>query len=377
MKIVFVLGARSDWGYIEPVIDQAVERGHHPIVWACNTVNLDEYGNLLLRIKKGSRPQVEIHESLTVVAGGTTVAMAKSAAMVTSAFSDFLLNTKPDWVVLAGDRVEQLGAAIASCFSYVPTAHIQAGERSGNIDGATRHAITRLAHLHFASNSDARIRLQRSGESDFRIVQSGAPQIDYLQSRISAKSRLVSTGLVPEGDYLLGMFHPETSSLETSLEQLDNLLAVLSQLDLPIVWIAPNNDAGGVSVRAKILDSLRSIDKFHVNLAREDFAGSLRNSRAIVGNSSAGILEAPTFKKPAVNVGRRQEGRFRGENVLDCDGSEESIQEALEYALSSEFAEELRDMINPYGDGNSARRVVASLEAVIDRPDLLIKQMEF
>lgn len=375
MKVLFVLGARSEFGYILPVYREVERRGHHPAIWSCNTASLPGFGGVA---QSAQSQGLNIRQIVTTSFDGYShVAMAKSVGAVTQSFADFLGNESFDWVVLSGDRAEQLGAAVASTYMYVPTAHIQAGERSGNIDGVARHAIGRLAHVHFAANTDAMQRLIRAGEEPWRVVLSGAPQLDGLVESATPRSLLEEKRLVPRGSYVLSVFHPETANLSAEIEILERLLEFLADFELPIVWISPNNDAGATSVRDRVLGSLRAKDYFHENIERPDFAGVLASSELIVGNSSAGISEAPSFSKVAINLGRRQDSRFQGSNVINFPGEKRDLAEAFKWAHLLGESLKSKPPESPYGDGRSAHKIVSSLERLGSHPNLTIKQLSF
>ena len=375
MKILFVLGARSEFGYILPVYREAERRGHTPAIWSCNTASLPGFGDVAQSARESG---LNVRQIVTTSFDGYShVAMAKSLGAVTQALADFLGNENYDWVVVSGDRAEQLGAAITSSYMYVPTAHIQAGERSGNIDGLARHAIARLAHAHFAANPDAEERLKRSGEEEWRIVMSGAPQIDGLVDTATQRSQLERKRLVPSSKFVLAVFHPETARLEQEIGYLKQLVAFLNTYDAPVVWIAPNNDAGSRSVREIVMANLRAQDYFHENVSRPDFAGILKNCEVIVGNSSAGIIEAPSFSTVAINIGKRQDARFRGKNVIDVDGENIAFDDAFEEVsrLRENLASTGGDF--PYGNGNSSEVIINSLEALLGHPRLTLKQLSY
>ena len=375
IKILFVLGARSEFGYILPVYMEAQARGHEPAIWACNTASLAEYGNVArVAREQGLNVRQIVNTSFD---GFSTASMAKSVGAVTQSFVDFLSSETFDWVVVSGDRAEQLGAAVASSYTYVPTAHIQAGERSGNIDGLSRHAIARLAHLHFAANSDAHKRLIRTGEEAWRVVMSGAPQLDGLVDSASERNALVNKRIIPQHGYILAIFHPETAGLDREQQLFSKLLCFLIGQDLPVVWIAPNNDAGASSLKKKVLTALRRKDFFHDNLSRADFAGVLALCEYVVGNSSVGIIEAPSFKKVALNFGRRQDSRFQGLNVINVTNPNVEMQEVFHLANRRKNEIEAMPALDPYGDGNASARIVTALEDLIVRPDLLLKQLTY
>ena len=375
MKILFVLGARSEFGYILPVYREAERRGHSPSIWSCNSASLSSFGD----VARAARLEgLDVRQIVsTSFDGYSHMAMAKSVGAVTQSFSDFLGNEELDWVVLSGDRAEQLGAAIASSYMKVPTAHIQAGERSGSLDGMARHAIARLVHVHFAANTDASERLLRSGEEAWRILESGAPQLDGLVDSATPRERLYEQRLVPDSEYILAVFHPETSSLDGDFAHIESLVHFLKKYEKPSVWISPNNDAGAMNVRQLIMKNLRSRDFFHENLSRQDFAGILANSSMIVGNSSAGIIEAPSFRKVAINLGRRQDERFQGRNVINVPEVPQAFDSIIAKAesLAIEIASGSADF--PYGRGSSSKVVVDTLENLKDTPKLTVKQISY
>ena len=185
----FLLGSRGEWGYIRPVIEELQKRGRTYEICATNMAVLPEYGNIAKKIR--DEGYVVTDMPLMALAGDSRFAMAKSLGVLIQSFVDVLARNKPKWLVLAGDRGEQLAGAIAGSYTYVPTAHIQAGELSGNIDGVARHAIARFAHVHFASNRDASSRLHRFGEQEERIFEVGAPQLDDIANkRYSSREEL-------------------------------------------------------------------------------------------------------------------------------------------------------------------------------------------
>jgi GDP/UDP-N,N'-diacetylbacillosamine 2-epimerase (hydrolysing) len=307
--------------------------------------------------------------------------MAKSLGIFLSSFVDILSSIRPDWIVLAGDRGEQLMGAIAGAFCYIPLAHIQAGELSGNIDGMTRHAMGKYVHVHFASNRDAALRLKKMGEQEFRIHQVGAPQLDELvQGMYSSKEDLQEKFAIDlTQEYLLILQHPVTEEFGSAAEQIQVTLKALQKFDMTKIIIFPNNDAGSHMVREGIEKFKKGDVHVFSNLKREDFLGFMRNAACIVGNSSSGLLEAPTFKVPAVNIGRRQDGRIRGNNVIDVPLFEEGlIVKALRRAVSKKFRSYLAGhCTSPYGDGKTSQRI---MRVLLDTPvddKLLMKSLSY
>lgn len=377
MKLLFVNGSRGEWGYIRPIIQLCRERAVDYSICATNMLLLPGHGSLINEIKaEGFKVEDEIYMSLE---GDNHFAMGKSLAVFMSSFVDTIRRVKPTWVVLAGDRGEQLMAAISAAYTYTPVCHIQAGERSGNIDGVARHAIGKFVHLHFAANADAAERLHRLGEEEFRIHNVGAPQLDEMVAADftgldELSQRYPINGRTP---YLLVVLHPVTEEMGQVPEQVDATLAALREFAMPKIWVLSNNDAGGHMLRRTLLGRRGSDIHVFDNLTRRDYLGLLRHSACIVGNSSSGLLEAPTFKTPAVNIGRRQADRVFGDNVINVDFEADAIVRAIEKALSPSFRQGLETCINPYGDGRSSERILDILMRTPINETLLVKRLTY
>lgn len=359
-KIMILTGSRGEWGYIRPIMKLAEQRGDVKIVLVVTNMHLlPTYGDSYKEIENdGFKIDYKINMSLD---GYNHVTHAKSLGICLMGLPDIIDVEKPDWMLLAGDRGEQLMGAIAAGYTYTPVAHIQAGEMSGNIDGMTRHAIGKLVHMHFAANEDAAKRLIKLGEEPFRVFNVGAPQIDeMIQAKYTDLSELEDKlDVVLSEGYLLAVMHPVTEEASKAGEQAEIFVRALNHFDMPKIVILPNNDAGSMRVKEAILNEKKGEYHLYLNLKREDYLGLLKNCRCIVGNSSSGLLEAPTFKIPAVNIGRRQNMRFRGINVIDVEFNEDRICDAVRKAISKEFVEYLSEnCTNPYGDGHSSERIL-------------------
>ena len=376
MKLLFVLGSRGEWGYIRPLIQLAKNSNHNVEIWCANMSVLNRFGKLSEVIKHEGYPVVG--EFYTAVDGDDNLALAKSFGLVSLSAADWLMNHDYEWIIVSGDRVEQLAFVVVASLSNKAICHIQAGERSGNIDGKNRHAIARYAHLHIAANTEAAERLIRSGEDPNRVKVTGAPQIDDMVSQqLPTVLELKERTVVNVDKFVLAVFHGVTEDLEASKKGIKVLIETLTEIDLPIIWIGSNNDTLGSYIEQKIIASLRVNDKFYSNLNRLDYLAILANCEFIIGNSSSGILEAPTFSKPAVNLGRRQADRFRGDNVIDCDYSKEEIVSAIVKARSDQFKSLCSQSKNPYGSGDSSKQILDVLENTVVNSSFLIKQITF
>lgn len=377
-KLLFLTGSRGEWGYIRPIlrlIEKSKDVDYSLVV--TNMHLLPAYGSSYKEIE---REGFHInHKIRMAVEGGDHVAHAKSLGVCLDALPDILDIEQPDWVVLAGDRGEQLMGAIAASYCYIPVAHIQAGELSGNIDGMTRHAIGKLVHMHFAANQDAADRLIKLGEEPFRVFNVGAPQIDEMvaaqYTSISELEERFSVDL--SNGFLLAVMHPVTEEMSKAGDQAKIFVEALNQFDIPKIVILPNNDAGSLSVKNAILANRKGDYHLFANLKREDYLGFLKEAKCIVGNSSSGLLEAPTFKTPSVNIGRRQDMRFRGKNVIDVSFDVDEIKQAIDRAISPEFEEYLSDCGNPYGDGHSSERILDLLVNTIPDSKWMTKKLMY
>ena len=377
-KVMFITGSRGEWGYIRPILHliEADPEIDYEIV-ATNMHLLPEFGTTVKEIKKaGFRVK---YEPAMTLAGYTPATMMKSLSLFGISVTDILESDRPDIILLAGDRGEQFMAAMAGAHMNIAVAHIQAGEVSGNIDGQTRHAIARYTNIHFAANQDAADRLERSGEQKFRIHNVGAPQLDeFLQGAFINREAVYETYRLDAGKpYLLVAQHPVTEEVHLAGEQMEAMLAAISEIGMQTVLIQPNSDAGSTAIRSAIEKYRRPFIHVHRNVPRENYAGLMANAAALVGNSSSGLLEAPSFALPAVNIGRRQQGRVQGANVINCGFDALEIETAVRRALNNDFKKPLEGMQNPYGDGHSSERIVEALKSVIIDEKMLKKEITY
>ena len=379
LKLLFITGSRGEWGYIRPILRLCRKRKDIDLSLCVTNMHLlPTYGMSIKEIESdGFKIDHIIYMSLD---GYNHFTMVKSLGIFLTSLSDIIAGEKPDWIILAGDRGEQLMGALVGAFCYIPVAHIQAGELSGNIDGMTRHAIGKYAHMHFASNEDATQRLLKLGEEPFRIHQVGAPQLDELvQGMYTKRADLEKKYSIDlSGDYCLVVQHPITEAFAQAAGQIKTTMDALKQFDIAKIVVFPNNDAGSIMVRDGI-ERYRH-GRFHSfsNLKRADYLGFLRHAACIVGNSSSGLIEAPMFHIPAVNIGSRQGNRIRGNNVIDVPFDKKAIANAIGKALSSDFRKGLkRSCHKPYGDGRSSELIISILMNTPVTDKLLIKNLTY
>ncbi len=377
-KIVLVTGTRAEFSYYSPILREIERRGSLDYgVVSTNMHLLDSFGTTQNEIIKGRfKIEATVHNTFD---GYDRLTMTKSLGVLFLQLPEILLSLKADMVLVAGDRGEQFVAATVGAHLHLPVAHIQGGELSGNIDGTVRHAITKLSHLHFVSNRDAYERVRKMGEEPFRVHEFGAPQLDeLLHGEITDAKEIYQKFSLNEGEpVVILLFHPVTEEFEQIENYTREVVAAVNELGFQTVAIAPNSDAGSRLIRGVLERERRPFVSLYPNLSRADYAGLMKIAKVLVGNSSSGILEAPSFHLPVVNVGNREAGRIQGANVLNAGYARNQILAALKKAVSSAFIRTLKNCMNPYGDGLSAPRIVNVLESVAIDQRLLIKKMTY
>lgn len=377
-KIAIIAGSRGEYGYFRPILRTIAA---HPAldygIIATNMHVLDRFGSSIDEIKKdGFKIDATIHNTFD---GYNRLTMAKSLSVFMLQLPEILNQMEADMLLLAGDRGEQLMAAIVGAHLYLPVAHIQGGEVSGNIDGTMRHAITKAAHLHFASSEDAARRIKRMGEESFRVYNVGAPQLDELvREKATPEAELRRKyGLASGKPVILVVQHPVTEEFEKTEEHIGTTLKAIASFDAQPVIILSNSDAGSRAARAAVSRHHQPHMQIHANLPRKDYLGLMKIASVIVGNSSSGVIEAPSFGLPAVNIGNRQRGRLQGTNVINVSYDERAIRAAVKRAMTPSFKKRAMRGKNPYGDGNSAKRIVEALASVPIDEKLLVKRMTY
>ena len=375
LDYLFLLGSRGEWGYIRPLIEYCKKKKINYGICLTNMVVIPEYG-----MEGISLGQKIINEGYNVVdniemsiEGSTHFTMFKSLSLMGINFIETLKRINPRFLILAGDRGEQLIGSIAAAYCYIPIAHIQAGERSGNIDGTTRHAIARFSHLHFASNKDAADRLIKSGEEKFRVYNVGAPQLDEIKSKkfTGLKKLKDKFKKINFKNFILVAFHPVTEEFNDTKKNIKNLLKALKKFKMEKVWILPNNDAGSSIVKNEILLSRDTSTHIFSNIDRELYFGLMNVCKIVVGNSSSGIIESPSFKKISVNIGNRQNGRIQSNLTINSSYNYQDIINAINKGLTSKK----NKLKNPYGDGNSSKKILNILEKEKINKKLLVKKI--
>ncbi len=308
------------------------------------SVLLDKYGERFLPDMQKSG--FTVNEALyNVIDGGSHITMAKTAGLTALEFSNSLHKLDPDIVVIRGDRFEQLAIAMVAAYLNKTIAHIEGGDLTGTIDESVRHAITKLAHIHFVTNEDAKKRVIQMGEDPKQVFNVGSPDVEFAAS-VDKKldgSVVNEVGVGEEINlnkpFLMVMQHPVTTE-KNNKENMELTLKSIDELNMPTIWFWPNSDAG-TSEMSKVIRYYRESGKlknnqirFVTDLLPEDFIALLRRARVLIGNSSAGIKECSYLGVPVVNIGSRQNNRLRGPNVMDVSHNAAAIKRAVHEQLA-------------------------------------------
>jgi UDP-N-acetylglucosamine 2-epimerase (hydrolysing) len=349
--VCFLTGTRADFGKLKPLIVSAAEvDGIRVTVLVTGMHLMEKYGSTVIEVRR-LEPLVDIREFANQDEGDT---MDRVLARTVSGLSEVIDQDRPDLLVVHGDRVEALGGAAAGALRNVAVAHVEGGEVSGTIDGVLRHAISKLSHLHLVANDEAERRVLQLGEDPDTVWAIGSPDIDVMLSdTLPPLEQVLADYEIPFDDYLLVVLHGVTTEDEgANAAVAAALVDVLLARDERAVVVHPNNDPGSDAILARY-DSLRGDPRFRVfpSLRFEAFLTLLRNARALVGNSSAGIREAPIYGVPSVDIGSRQRGRAQHPTIVHCGATVDEIDAALTRA---ELAQ--REPSRHFGRGDSARR---------------------
>lgn len=378
-RIAVVTTSRADYGHLQWLLhDLRAHPGIDLRLVAFGPHLSPEFGVTLDAVTADGFVVDEAIE--TLLSSDTDVGMAKSLGLATLGLADALGRLRPDLLVVTADRYEMLAAASVALTLRIPIAHIEGGDRSeGAIDDAVRNALTKLSHLHFTTTDTARRRVIAMGEEAWRVHRVGALSLDQLRRAdlLPAATVTAAHGLQPGKPLFIVGCHPETLQARTTA-WLDAMLDALARLSGHIVFCFPNADAGSreVIARATTFVERHPDARLCVNLAPREYWSLMSAADALIGNSSSGVMEAASCKVPAINVGTRQHGREHGANVISVPADPDAIVAAVERARSPECQEQLRTVVNPYGDGHAAPRIVDVLAGVTLGDTLLVKRAQ-
>lgn len=361
-KICVVTGTRAEYGLLNPVIRAIKKNPNLRLDLVVSGMHLlREFGSSFKEIKKdgfkiNAIVQMKSNED---TGAGMAISISKGIAGMVKAFKKI----NPTIVLILGDRTEVLAAAIAAAYMNIPIAHIHGGDKTkAGLDESVRHAITKLAYLHFVASPTSAKRVLRMGEERERIFVVGAPGLDnILNQKLLTINQLKEQFPIDDKGYIILLQHSVTTQPQLADKQIIETLKAITELRVNTIAIYPNSDAGGKSIIQILKNYKNPFIRLYTNIDNKTFLSLMKYSLAVVGNSSSGIIETSALKIPAINIGTRQEGREKSKNVIDVDYDKEQIKEAIKYALNPKFKKSLNSMTSPYGNGNSSIRIAAIL----------------
>jgi len=373
-KICVITGSRAEYGLFYPILIKIQESNKLKLqLISTSSHHSTEYGLTYKQIENDGFNIDDKIENLFLTDARSSI--VKSTGIATSLLSDSFDRLQPDIVLLLGDRYETHAAATAAMLMNIPIAHIHGGEiTEGAVDEQIRHSITKMSYLHFCATETYRKRVIQMGENPARVFNTGAPGIDnIINLKLLTKSKLekeLNWKLTSKS--ALFTYHPVTlqeSDIEIDLEA---ILSVLATFSFNILFTYANADSGGRIINQKIEEFCKiQPSKYKVvkSLGQVKYLSAMKYVNLLIGNTSSGIIEAASFKKPVINIGDRQKGRLRGKNVIDCNLN--SLQDSIKLALSSSFRNNIKNMNNIYGIGTAADII---LDKLINEPISVIKK---
>lgn len=377
MKVCIATGTRAEYGLLKPLMEKMVADSFFDLRILVTGAHLSpEFGLTYKQIEKDGFTIDEKVEML--LSADTDESIVKSMGLAMISFTDSLKRINPDLLIILGDRYEILSLASSALIFKIPIAHIHGGEiTTGAYDDAIRHAVTKMSHYHFASTEEYRNRIIQMGENPENVYNVGAIGLDNIANlKLLTKEELASELNIQFKKYNYQItFHPATLDKTSPEVQFNTLLeAIDEQEDSFFIFTKANADTNGRIINSLIDDYVAQNpqkSKAFSSLGTLRFLSVLQHSHAIVGNSSSGIIEAPSLKIPTINIGHRQDGRTQAGSVINVDVSKEEILKAFNKVKDQKFTSTLNKIKNPYGTGNTAEKIIKVLKEI--KPDFVKK----
>jgi UDP-N-acetylglucosamine 2-epimerase (non-hydrolysing)/GDP/UDP-N,N'-diacetylbacillosamine 2-epimerase (hydrolysing) len=368
-RILFISGRRADYSRIKPIMREVQSAKKLELLLVVTGMHLlKDFGETRRIIKKDG---FKVDATIPMFSNkdkddGAT--MTRAFGKVLQGLPDVFIKLKPDVVFCGFDLDAHLAAAITGMHMNIHVAHIQGGERSGTIDEVLRHACTKFAHLHFVATNESKRRVIKLGEDSKYVFNVGSPSLNTIKTiKYPSKEKILKQfNLDPKKKLIIFLQHPVTTEVDDAQKQISQSIQAIKSInkkhDTQAISIYSNNDAGGKRIISQLK---KSGIKVVPHIILEDFMRLMKHADVLVGNSSSGIHEAPSFKLPTVNVGTRQQHRERGKNVLDVDYDKQKIEKAIEKCLFDKtFIKKVQSGTNPYDNGDTAKKVVKILEKI-------------
>lgn len=377
-KIAVVTGTRAEYGLLYPVMKAIESSTDLRLSVIATGMHLShEFGHTIDEIRNdGFKIDAEVD---MILSGDSQLSMARSVGIGIVGIAQALKTIDPDFVLVCGDRGEAFAAAVSGAYLLIPIVHLFGGDaaKGSNIDDSIRFAITKFAHIHFTATKKHAERVIRLGEEPWRVHAVGSPALDtILHLRIPHFRDVINSfSLNAENPVALVVQHPTSINATDAQNEMRETMEALCELELQSIIIYPNADAGGRAMIQVIKEyENHPFIRIFKSLPREKYFALMKASSVMIGNSSSGITEAPSFKLPVVNIGIRQEGRERANNVIDVGHNKEEIKAAVRKVLcDKDFIREVKNCKNPYGDGETSKRIVKILREIKINPRLLRK----
>ena len=362
-KIAIVTATRAEYGLLKPLIDKINKEDDLEVRLVVTGMHLSpEFGMTFNEIV---RDGITIDKKIEILlSSDTAVAISKSMGLAMISFSEYFEECQPDALIVLGDRFETLAICSAATNARIPIFHLYGGETTeGLIDEAYRHSITKMSYLHFASTETYRKRIIQMGENPNRVFNVGALGVENALNTtlMSLKDLEDSLGCDLKKDYAIGTFHPVTLEKNTSEQQIDNLIKAISRHpEIKFLFTKANADTYGRVINLRLLEYSRKHDNLVLvdSLGMKRYLSALKYATFVIGNSSSGLVEAPSFQIPTINIGDRQKGRIAGKTVIHCEPDADSIDGAIKEITEPSFRESIRNMPNPYGEGGTSDKIV-------------------
>lgn len=367
MKVCVVTGTRAEYGLLRWVMEGIKNSSSLQLQVIATGMHLSpEFG---LTYQEVEADGFDIDSKVEMLlSSDSSVGISKSMGLGVIGFADAFSQLKPDTLLVLGDRYEIFAAASAAMIACIPIVHLHGGETTeGAFDEAIRHSITKMAYLHFVAAEEYRQRVIQLGESPDRVFQVGGLGIDNIVKMkfLDRKSFEESIDFRLAERNLLITFHPVTLEKGAAKEQMQELFQALDKLEnTNFIFTMPNSDTEGRALVQMVNDYVqsRSHAVAFTSLGQLRYLSAIAHVDAVVGNSSSGLIEVPSFRKPTINIGDRQLGRLKAESVIDCEPERDDILTALTKAFSGEFQDTVKNVVNPYGNGGASEKIVEMLE---------------
>ncbi len=378
--IAVVTGTRAEYGYLKPLM-QAIQHDRALTLLSIITGMhlLPQFGHTATLVKKDFPSAKKI---VMTYSGDRLKHMAEYLASGITHFTSFFDKNRPDILVILGDRSESFAAALSALYLNIPIAHINGGDVSGTtIDESIRHAITKISHIHLVHTKENAERVEKMGEEKKRIFITGALTLDtIMHAQLPSKKELFKKyHLDTHKTTFLVVQHPITTLKDRGVSQLHELLRALEVVKEQTVLLYPNCDAGGKKFISLIMNYAKKpyLHAFQ-NMPHEDYLSMIKSIDLMLGNSSSGIIEAPSFKIPVINIGSRQQGRTRSANILDVPAEKNKIIQAIDFAFHNKtFQRKVSTCTNQFGNGTAAQNIVKILKEIPLDEKLIQKQITY